>query len=246
MNAERIADRRVWLKGQISTIELGHRCFLLPETDDIDILYDLLLLLDEKAEQIEANVGVPDEQDLPAALEKMASPGLSDADERALGLLGNIVERYGASTTDRGWIAGRKSIAHLRSRLTAPPLLAKGDALPLPSPGLSDADERALDTLVAYAREGAERIYEGKASARDVEAALLHIRSRLTAPPLLANGDAQPKPTVTRTQIKNIAWGILSYLNLSRKAELVSAITDSELVPGLRDLGITVEEEKNG
>ena len=238
MNAERIAELREWVKREWVQGDEGD-CYTYAE--DSRATADLLLLLDEKAEQIEANVGVPDEQDLPAALEKMASPAppakkIPYVDE---GQFYDTPEEEEAREKAEQIEAGATMGDSPEANVGAP----EGSN---PSPGLSDADKRALDTLVAYAREGAERIYEGKASARDVEAALLHIRSRLTAPPLLANGDAQPKPTVTRTQIKNIAWGILSYLNLSRKAELVSAITDSELVPGLRSLGITIEEEKNG
>ena len=64
-----------------------------------------------------------------------------------------------------------------------------------------------------------------------------HLRSRLTAPPLLANDDAQPRPTVTRANIVAI---------LAEAGSNIGITTDRvELaIAQFRDLGITVEEEK--
>ena len=87
--------------------------------EECKVYNSILALIDEKAEQIKAGavgprfpVGVHDVDEDP-------SPGLSDADERAL----KVVEHY----TNTGYATGpgkppdlRKALAHLRSRLAKP------------------------------------------------------------------------------------------------------------------------------
>jgi len=101
-----------------------------------------------------------------------------------------------------------------------------------PSPAPTDEERRAMVLWLEkfydawyYETNGDQAVEPNVTALR----AYRSIRSRLTAPPLLAKGDAHPKPTVTREWIE--------------KYFFEGGLVDTA-VALLRAVGITVEEEK--
>ena len=230
MDKERIADRRVWLKGQISTLELGHRAFLLPRTDDINILYDLLALLEEA--QIDAHAvkcptcGGP-YKDL---IRLEPSPGLSKADERALDTLQDAaregypyVYQYD-SDRELWWADILKAIAYLRSILEIHNNMAY---VSVQKTATAKASGGEVWGELADAVRGWRAVLAGRG--------LWHEFDEECFKNILAH----PKPTVTRANIVAI---------LAEAGGNIGITTDrvERAIAQFRDLGITVEEEKNG